>query len=193
MNQTDFKLTAGVDVQLPDGFCSAYEENENGFGAVLSAEKLLPLVRGFVDILAEPVFFFVELPKNVEDEDGGFERDVYYLDNCTLPVARAVIKRYGDLLVQDGISCFGFGSHATNEEVYCQSYQQISLYCPENKQKAKALLEGLDVKQTDKLVTMWDSFSEDTPGTSIRIELNGENVFDIPENLKSEGMYKYQQ
>ena len=68
-------------------------------------------------------------------------------------------------------------------------YQQISIYYPEKK-KAQALLDGLGVKKTDKLKTMWEGFSEETPGMSIRIELNNENVFDIPENLRSEGMYK---
>ena len=190
MNENDFTLIAGVEVELPEGFESAYEENEDGFEAVVSAEKIKPLVNSFIGLLEEPVFFFLELPKNIDDEqDGGY--DIYYLDNCTLPVAKAIMKRYGDLLVQDGISRFGFGSHTSNYEVYVMDYQQISLYYPEKK-KVQALLDGLGVKKTDKLKTMWEGFSEETPGMSIRIELNNENVFDIPENLRSEGMYKAQ-
>ena len=188
MSDTRFSLIAGVDVELPEGFHSAYHETDDGFEAVVSAEKIAPLVGGFIDVLEEPVFFFLELPKNVNDEDNeGY--DVFYLDNCTLPVAKAIMKRYGELLVQDGLSRFGFGSHKSNYEVYVMDYQQVNIYYPE-KTKVKALLENLGIVRTDKLVTMWDSFSEQTPGISIRVELNGENVFDIPENLKGEGMYK---
>ncbi|MCR5816089.1 MAG: hypothetical protein K6F91_04350, partial [Ruminococcus sp.] len=84
---------------------------------------------------------------------------------------------------------FGFGSHSSNEEVYVMNYQQICIYSPE-KTRARALLGDLGIEKTDKLHTMWEGFSEDTPGICMRVDVNGENVFDIPENLKSEGMYK---
>ena len=184
----DFQLIAGVEVELDEKITSAYTENEDGFEAVVSAERIAPLVNSFIGLLDEPVFFFLELPKNINDEDNdGY--DIFYLDNCTLPVAKAIMKRYGELLIQDGISRFGFGSHMSNYEIYVRDYQQVSIYYPEKK-KAAALLGDLDIKKTDKLITMWDGFSEETPGISIRVELNGENVYDIPENLRSEGMYR---
>lgn len=185
----DFELIAGVEVQPPEGVASAYTENDDGFEAVVSAEKIMPLVKSFISLLDEPVFFFLELPKNINDEENdGY--DIYYLDNCTLPVAKAIMKRYGELLIQDGISRFGFGSHSSNYEIYVRDYQQISIYYPE-KTKAIALFSDLGINKTDRLISLWDNFSEETPGISIRIELNGENVFDIPENLKSEGMYRF--
>lgn len=184
---SDFKLIAGIEVELSDKIKSAYTENEDGFEAVVSAEKISQLVNSFTALLDEPVFFFLELPKNADENDEGY--DVYYLDNCTIPVAKAIMKRYGELLVQDGISRFGFGSHSSNEEVYVMNYQQICIYSPE-KTRARALLGDLGIEKTDKLHTMWEGFSEDTPGICMRVDVNGENVFDIPENLKSEGMYK---
>ena len=187
MENGEFQLITGVEVELDAGVTSAYTEYDGGFEAVVSAEKIPQLVNSFTALLDEPVFFFLELPKNADENDNGY--DVYYLDNCTIPVAKAIMKRYGELLVQDGISRFGFGSHSSDEEIYVQDYQQVSIYCPAKK-KVKALLADLDIKKTDKLKTMWEGFSEDTPGISIRVELNGETVFDIPENLKGEGMYK---
>ena len=189
MDNNDFQLIAGVEVELDEKVKSAYEENDSGFEAVVSSEKISPLVNSFIGLLEEPVFFFLELPKNINDEESdGY--DIYYLDNCTLPVAKAIMKRYGELLIQDGISRFGFGSHMSNYEIYVRDYQQVSIYYPEKK-KAAALLGDLEIEKTDKLICLWDSFSEETPGISIRVEVNGENVFDIPENLKSEGMYRF--
>ncbi|WP_028509026.1 hypothetical protein [Ruminococcus sp. NK3A76] len=187
MENEKFQLINGVDVELDDSVISAYTENDSGFEAVVSAEKIPQLVGSFIGLLDEPVFFFLELPKNADEEDTGY--DIYYLDNCTIPVAKAIMKRYGELLVQDGISRFGFGSHSSNDEIYVMDYQQISIYCPE-KRKTAALLSDLSIKKVNKLRTMWEGFSEETPGISLRVDVNGENVFDIVENLKSEGMYK---
>lgn len=182
-----FKLIQGVSVEDTGSVVSAYCEGEDGFEAVLSQELLLPVIRELTELLDEPVFFFLELPRNADEEDMGY--DVYYLDNCTMPVAKAILKRYGELLVQDGISRFGFGAHNSGAEVYATSYQQLSVYAPE-KQGAAKVFEKHGIKKTDKLITLWDSFTEQTPGISIRVELNGETVFDIPENLKGEGMYR---
>lgn len=190
MENEVFQLITGVEVELGSDVISAYTEYDSGFEAVVSAEKIPQLVKSFAALLDEPVFFFLELPKNADENDSGY--DVYYLDNCTVPVAKAIMKRYGELLVQDGISRFGFGSHSSNEEIYVKDYQQISIYCLDKK-KTEALFGDLGIKKVDKLKTMWEGFSEDTPGISIRVDVNGENVFDIPENLKSEGMYKAQQ
>lgn len=186
-----FRLTEGVCAKVNDKLISAYCETENGFDALLSAELIEPFVTRAIELLDEPAFFFLELPKNADEED--IENyDIYYLDNCTLPVIRAIMKRYGELLVQDGISRFGFGAHDSGVEIYLQSYQQVSIYYPE-KTKAADIFEELGAAKTDKLVTLWDDFSQEDPGISVRVELNGESVFDIPENLKSAGMYLYQE
>lgn len=186
MSEEGFILTQGVDADIT-GVRSAYTATEGGYRAVMSAEKLLPAAKELVGLLDEPVFFFLELPESDDEEDG--EYDVYYLDNCTLPVAQAILERYGELLTQDGITRFGFGSHTTEEEVYFTDYQMTDIYCPGNTAAAK-VLEKAGLERTDSLVTLWDNISEDAPGICMRVELNGETTADIVENLRGEGMYK---
>lgn len=49
---------------------------------------------------------------------------------------------------------------------------------------------GIDVVGEDEVVTLWDLINEDNAGCISCVEADGETVFDIPENLKSEGMYE---
>lgn len=189
-----FQLVQGVSADNLDGVDSAYCICDNGISAVLSAELIARAVEGLIKRLEAPVFFFVELPCSDEEEKrlrksktDPFHYNLYYLDNCTLPVANAVMKRYGELLVNDGVCRFGFGSHSSGEEIYCLKYQSISVY-GDAKKFEKAFKE-LGVPKQAEIKTLWDNFSDDSPGTSFSVEINGETVYDIPVNLKSEGMY----
>ena len=49
---------------------------------------------------------------------------------------------------------------------------------------------GIDVVGEDEVVTLWDLINEDNAGCISCVEADGETVFDIPENLKPEGMYE---
>ncbi|WP_124101163.1 hypothetical protein [Ruminococcus sp. Marseille-P6503] len=190
----DFKLVQGVDADNLEGIHSAYCICDNGISAVISAELIGGAVKGLLKSLEEPVFFFVELPCGEDEEKklrksktDPFHYNLYYLDNCTLPVADAIMKRYGDLLINDGLCRFGFGSHKSGEEIYCMSYQSISVYG--EAAKFEPALAALGVVKENEIKNLWDNFTKDTPGTSLSVEINGETVYDIPVNLKSEGMY----
>jgi len=141
---------------------------------------------GVIEKLAEPIFFFLELPDSERD---GYK--TYYLDNCTKEVALAIMKRYGTVLVNDGVSRFGFGSHKNDEEIYFTDYQEFQIYS-RNPKKLEKLFDrlGIDVVGEDEVVTLWDLINEDNAGCISCVEADGETVFDIPENLKSEGMYE---
>lgn len=178
-----FELCQGVSTPDAEGLKSGYKQEGDSFTGLVSAELMAQLAEGFIALADEPVFFLLELPR--EDSE---EYDVYYLDNCTKEVARAIMKRYGELLVQDGLSRFGFGSNKSGEELYFMDYQEFMLYTPK-REKAKKLLEKLGIARTEKPCSMWDSFTEERQGSLSAVELEGETVFDIPEALEEAGMY----
>lgn len=181
-----FTLCQGISVNGTEDLFSQYKKTENGLTGILSREDIIPVAEAFVGSYKEPVFFFLELPK-----DSGEEYDVYYLDNCTTEVAKAIIKRYGQLLTDDGVSKFGFGSHADDEEIYFQEYQEFSVYS-RSINRAETIMKKLGIKSTDNVDSMWDLFSDENPGCLSMVELDGETVFDIPLNLESVGMYKFE-
>ncbi len=179
-----FILCQGVSVNGADNLMSCYRTNENGISGLLSCDVMADCVTDFIKLIPEPVFFFIELPReNSEDYD------TYYLDNCTKDVAHAIMKRYGDLLINDGVSRFGFGSHKTDEEIYFTDFQEFMIYSPQRNKLAE-LMANVGAEPSDTPCSIWDLLSEDNEGSLSVVETEGETVFDIPVNLKSEGMYK---
>lgn len=198
-NSNGFLLPDGVDIPDVSGLKNAYISDGNGsFTAVLSAERIERFVREFTELIPEPIFFFIELPCTSDeekelrqsDEDGSHYK-LYYLDNCTLPVISAIIKEYGNLLINDGLCRFGFGGNESGDEVYLQSYRVISLYTADPKRTAAAerLLCRAGAERTNELVTPWEMISKQNPGTCALAEEDGLTVYDLPELLKKAGMY----
>ncbi len=184
--EKDFVLCQGVSVDGADKLASYIVKEKDGFTGSLSAELIAGAVEAFLKSVPEPVFFFLELPEDVDDYA------VYYLDNCTREVAFAVMERFGELLVQDGVSRFGFGSNKTGDELYIKDYQEFMLYT-ENPGLYEKALEKLGAEFVDdraEAVFPGDLISKKNEGTLTVVELNGETVFDIPEALEEAGMYR---
>ncbi len=189
-----FELVQGVGAENIDGVHSAYSVLENQITAVLGAELFEPVISAVINKLPEPVFFFLELPCSDDEEkklrkskSDPFHYNVYYLDGCTIPVARAIMKRYGELLINDGMSRFGFGSHESGAEIYCLNYQNIAIFG--NVKDYEPIFKKLKIPFEKEHKTLWDNFTNETPGSIAVVEINGETVYDIPELLKGEGMY----
>ena len=83
--------------------------------ANVHAEKILEVFQHFIAIHDEPLFFILELPVSIDREKeiamNELHKDVYYIDDCSIEECLVLLIRYGDLLVNDGLSKFGFGGH----------------------------------------------------------------------------------
>ena len=192
-----FQLIEGVVLSEAalEGVKSAYSvSGDNMIDSVLSAELIRPLLERGAKLLPEPHFFFLELPCT-EDEEKSLRKSksdpthykVYYLDNCTEPVTQALLKRYGDLLINDGLTRFGFGSNQTSEEIYVLDYQQVQIYADDG--RFVPLFEELGAERVKTVITPWDNFTPDNAGVSLAVETEGETTDMIPVNLAEEGMY----
>ena len=194
-----FELIEGVSLtpECLDGISSAYQLCDDGVGvidSVLSAELIRPLLERGVGLLPEPHFFFLELPCTEEEEKklrksktDPLHYNVYYLDGCTAPVSKALLDRYGELLINDGLVRFGFGSNLTDEEIYVLDYQQVRVCADDD--RFQPLFDELGAVKTVKLKTVWENFSPEHAGISMSVEIEGETCADIPEILGPEGMY----
>ena len=176
-----FQTAAGVTVPFPEKLSEQYLLDGDTLTCNLSFEKLSDFVHSFYAALEEPLFLAVH--PDAESEE------VWYLDGMTKKQLTMILDGYGELLLQDGLSAFAIGSLATNEELFVQKYKVLSIYSPQIA-RFTTLLDRFGITRTDRLITAWDTFSEEHPGAAERLEVAGETVTDMIRELQKIGMYK---
>ena len=189
-------LVKGHRVSLVENLFESFTKlTEHHLTANVHAEKILEIFQHFIVIHDEPLFFILELPVSVDREKEiakniieELHKDVYYIDNCSREECLVLLIRYGDLLVNDGLSKFGFGGHKSHDEIMLDSYNVVTIYS-EELSKFNDFFEPHNIQFVEELVTAWKTFSKTSPGISEIYECNGKTVYDLPEELAEWGIY----
>lgn len=173
-----------------------YERRENYLKANVDADKIRSILEDFINMQEGLMFFILELPTNADEEDKNqsgevntYHRDVYYIDGCSKEGLLEILQLIGDLLINDGLSHFGFGCHDYPDEIMSTDYNMVLIYSKNNLNKYNNFFEQHDITRTDKLITAWDTFSEENPGICRSYVKDGKNVYSIPEDFKEWGIY----
>lgn len=188
-------------------YCLILPENRLFFGiwkvveievsimANVGVEKVVDVFQHFIAMYDEPLFFILELPVTCDREaliaPGVVEethKDVYYIDGCTQEECLVLLEKYGELLVNDGMNRFGFGCHESGDEIMLDKYNVVTIYS-RTLSKYNDFFEAHEINRVSRLVTAWDTFSDDTPGQAERYDYNGKSVYDLPDVLKDWGIY----
>ncbi|WP_251936294.1 hypothetical protein [Streptococcus sp. Marseille-Q0941] len=189
-------LVKGHRVNLVENLFESFTKlTEHHLMANVHAEKILEVFQHFIVIHDEPLFFILELPVSIDREKvianniiKESHKDVYYIDGCSREECLALLIRYGDLLVNDGLSKFGFGGHKSHDEIMLDSYNVVTIYSKELS-KFNDFFESHNIQFVEELVTAWKTFSKTSPGISEIYESNGKTVYDLPEELAEWGIY----
>lgn len=189
------KMKKCCSVPFPEKLSEQYEIQENRIVANVGTDKIMNMMLEFIDMHDEWLFFILELPTNwndePKDENGelmGRHKDVYYIDGCSQEKAKSILYDIGDLLIDDGRNCFGFGGHESKEEILLDKYNVMTVYT-KNPEKYEPFLEKYNITKTGDLVTAWDTFSKEYGGESGIYELDGKDIYSVPEDYKKYGMY----
>lgn len=199
-----FKLAPSVVVSDLHGIEQAYQvrqgKNYTVFMVNISHENLEPILLGLVPLVAVPGFFILEVPTHQDterqlrkSEDDPFHKDVYYLDGQEIAGFKQLWSAARNLLLDDGMATFGFGSHPNCtdgefDEVFVGKYKILTIYS-NNPDKFSQALAGFGIPQVDELRTVWDNFSHENPGKAECIEVDGRDIYDLAESLKEQGLY----
>lgn len=193
------KLKAGSKVTSSQLLYEGYEVGENHITANVGIDKIEKIMRHFVAMHDEPQFFILELPASKDDETEVapgvvrvLHKDIYYIDGCSREEALAIMSRVGNLLFNDGLSAFGYGGHESGDEIMFGKYNVLTIYS-QSIEKYDGFFEAHEIEKTDNLITAWDTFSQEQPGTSEKYELDGKTVYDIPAQFEEWGMYLAEQ
>ena len=189
-------LVKGHRVSLVENLFESFTKlTEHHLMANVHAEKILEVFQHFIVIHDEPLFFILELPVSIDREKviakniiKESHKDVYYIDGCSREECLALLIRYGDLLINDGLSKFGFGGHKSHDEIMLDSYNVVTIYSKELS-SFNDFFEPYNIQFVEELVTAWKTFSKTSPGISEIYESNGKTVYDLPTELSEWGIY----
>jgi hypothetical protein len=200
---SDFSLVQGVSVPDLTGIHECYDIRHTDkffkFTINISATNIAHLIKDFCSDLAEPCFFIFEVPTSEADENlirlkatDPFHGDIYYCDGLSRQVLFEIMEKYGELLINDGMVRFGFASHAPRGEVFDElfigKYKIVTIFTGDE-QRYKMLMSKLGINFEEKIKTVWDNFSHETPGKASRISVDGKDIYDVLKELKEYGLY----
>lgn len=195
----EFLLAKGITVPNLVGIHECYEINTRSesfvFTVNVSVDNIERLLKKFCSGLTEPYFFILEVPTNEKDEKSirlkgtdPFHCDVYYCDGLSKQTLLELIEKHGELLIHDGMVCFGLASHSTHDELYIGRYKIASIFTAD-KQHYENLLGKMGILVEEKIKTVWDNISRETPGRANSISVTGKTIYDLVEELKVYGLY----
>ena len=188
-------------VPFPEKLFEKYEVTENAIYANVSTTKVLDMMKHFISIHNEPLFFILEIPcaekDNITESKTLFntnnDYEVYFIDGLNSNQACKIIDELGEILLNDGMNTFGIGGHESHEEILLGKYNVMTIYT-RNSEKYQDFLNNYHIEPTDKLITAWDTFDREHFGecTVYVSKKNGKCIYDIPEMYKEYGMYLYE-
>ena len=190
-----FQTAPGVTIPFPDKIQEQFQVYEGkSIYANISFEKLKPILTEFYHNLPEPLFFVLQLPLSIHEErklkdSNTFHQEVCYLDGQTKSKIDDIMEKYGQILLEDGMSQFAVASHVNNEEMFIQKYKLTAFYSS-SPRRFIPFLQRYGLTETDNLITVWNTFSQETPGECRRVSINGFDVYDVAEQLKKQGLYR---
>ena len=195
------ELKTGCSVPFPEKLFEGYEPRENVIYANINASRVLDMMKRFAEMNNEPMFFILELPRRyydgiteskiLRDVD---DYDVYFIDGMDVKSVCDLLDTVGPFLVKDGMNLFGVGCHESGEEILFGRYNVMTLYT-KNAGTYRSFFDNFGIKETDNLVTAWDTFDREHAG-ECRLyvsEVTGKTIYDIPEVYKDYGMYLYEE
>ncbi len=189
------KLKNCCKVPFPEKLVEQYEVNNNAIYANIGTDKIKNILLDFIEMHNEWLFFILEIPTKWDDEPKddsgnpiGIHKDVYYIDGCTQDKAKSILLDIGDLLIDDGMSSFGFGCHNSKEEIIFDKYNLLVIYTDKPEQY-EYMFSTYDIPKTDNLITAWSTFDVDNYGECKLNVIDDKDIYSIPAEYENQGMY----
>ncbi len=188
------KFKKGCVVLNPEKIIESYEIKDGGIYANVENPNTEKLIYNFIKNVSEG-FLFLEMPNldEAQQVNGAlYEREVYYLDGLSKLEMQEIFNRYKNVLLEDGLIAFGFGSHNSYEQISVDKYNVVTIVS-EDLYAVEKFLEQMGIKKVEKLVTAWDIFDKDNCGKSSLVTINKKTIYHVKNELEEIGLYKGEQ
>lgn len=195
-----FRLARGVSADDLTGVVEGYSVGDTVEGYVqitinVSAENISGAFLSLCQQVKTPGFLVLEVAMKESEEEklrsgpnDPYHNDIYYLDDLTYTELRRIYREHEEMFVHDGLVNVGFGSHDGVDEVLIGGYKIFSILAA-NPQKYVTALNDLGFVECDTLISVWDNFTDSTPGHRTSLPVKGKDIYDIVDELTKRGMY----
>ncbi len=160
------------------------------------AENYQKIFKALALLIPEPCFFILEVPCDELKEQelrktnyDPFHKDIYYLDGIGHQVVESFLTDLDDILINDGLSTFGFSALEDQIEIMKGKYNLITIYAKDKELFIKKLTE-LGIQNVERIITVGDILNENNPGYAEKYNgKNGRDVYSLLKMLKEVGLY----
>lgn len=177
------KMIRGAKIKDANNLNEEFEVSNKRIISNVNSNKILKILRDFIDMQNTELFLIIEVPSNLKNEDSKnnkFHKDIYYADRMSKESLVGILSNFGDLFINDGLAQIGIGNYATHAEIITDKYNIVHVYTGDEKlEKYEKIFMDNKLKKVDKLITAWDYFTEENSGESFSIEENGKNIYDV--------------
>lgn len=149
----------------------------------VSAENIDKVFQTLTRAVSRPSFLILEHAAR----GNGLLRD-YYTMGVDYPEFMKIYNRYKAILIQDSLVTFGFASYKKTDQVVVDRYK-VFLIRTDHPRTYEKLLQRLGYKKFDRLTTVWDTFTPETPGHAKAFSVGKLDIYAIIEELKPSGLH----
>lgn len=189
------EMIRGCRVPHSDRLTEQYVLKDHEIIASITVGSICKVIKRFITMQTEPMFFLLELPASMtvekqlrKEDDDLLHKAVYYMDGLNMDEALGLMDEFGELLIHDGMSSFGFGIKSFSAEIVAEKYNILRVWA-KKPEMYKVLFDELHVPQVEDLFTAWNTFTKAEPGDSFCISVDGTEVYDLVDVLKERGLY----
>lgn len=191
------KLSKGFKVNGSENIKESYAIEGNNIYVNVDAGRYDKVMKELCLLLPTPVFFILEVPCSETEEQelrkssyDPFHKNIYYIDGLDHRSTKLIFDKMSDILVNDGISQFGFSSHEDQKEVMKEKYNVIRIYADDKTEFVKKLNQ-LKIPEVEHILCASDLVNANNPGYCEKITVgDNKDIFDLVEFLKQIDMYK---
>ncbi len=168
---------------------------EDKIVANINASKIKKIVKDFINFHSSKYLLFsLDIPKNkiteftdTDSRQNKYETVTYNIDICSRERCSAIMDKYGELLVNDGLCSFSFSCLETNDQIIISKYNTVTV-SGSNLEKFTDFLDINNIKRNDSIITAFKTFSEDTPGECRLVTINDVNIYNLINEPDMEGL-----
>lgn len=194
-----FSVVRGNHVPNLEGIVEGFSiSSSNDFYQItinVSAENIDNVFQSLCEKVEKPGFLLIEHGTNAniekqlrKSESDPFHKDVYYLDGLNGESFLDLYNEYKQLLIHDGMINFGFGSHIGMDEIFVGPYKIFTVFT-DKVERYIEVLSGLGFIKIENIKTVWENFSETSPGSKMTIKNTGIDIYEMVERLTKKGLY----